>query len=64
MGLRTVAMTAFDGGPCRQMADISLHIDADNYGIAEDLHHSLMQAIAQYIRLRHMDPQQIAAARS
>lgn len=63
MGLRTVAMTAFDGGPCRRKADISLHVDVANYGIAEDLHHSLMQMIAQYVRLRHMDPQQIATTR-
>lgn len=63
LGMRTLAMTAFDGGPCRAMADVSLHVDVDNYGIAEDIHQSLMQMIAQYIRLRHMDPRDIATTR-
>lgn len=63
IGMRTIAMTAFDGGSCRRMADVSLHVDADNYGIAEDIHLSLMQMIAQYIRLRHMDPKDIPGAR-
>lgn len=63
LGLKTIAMTAFTGGPCRQMADVALHVDVENYGIAEDLHQSLMQMIAQYIRLRNMDPKDIAASR-
>jgi D-sedoheptulose 7-phosphate isomerase/D-glycero-D-manno-heptose 1,7-bisphosphate phosphatase len=62
-GSTALAMTAFDGGPCREMADVSLHVDVDNYGIAEDIHQSLMQMIAQYIRLRHMDPKDIATTR-
>jgi D-sedoheptulose 7-phosphate isomerase len=63
IGMRTLAMTAFDGGSCRRMADISLHVEIDNYGIAEDIHQSLMQMIAQYIRLQHMDPQDIPGTR-
>lgn len=62
LGLRTIAMTAFSGGPSREMADISLHVEVNNYGIAEDIHQSLMQTIAQYIRLQNMDPKTIATA--
>jgi len=61
--MRTLAMTAFSGGPCRDLADISLHVDAENYGIAEDIHQSLMQMIAQYIRLQHMNPADIASTK-
>lgn len=63
LGLQTIAMTAFSGGPCRELADISLHVDVENYGIAEDIHQSLMQMIAQYIRMRNMDPATIAATK-
>jgi len=63
IGMQTIAMTAFTGGPCRRMADVSLHVDVENYGIAEDIHQSLMQMIAQFIRLRNMDPKDIAGTR-
>ena len=32
-----------------RMADHVIHIDVDNYGIAEDTHQSLMHVITQYI---------------
>ena len=50
MGVRTIAMTGFAGGKSRQVADVSLHVDCDNYGIVEDLHQSLMHILAQYCR--------------
>lgn len=62
-GLHTIAMTAFTGGPCREMADVSLHVAVENYGIAEDIHQSLMQMVAQYIRMRNMDPKAIAGTK-
>lgn len=54
-GMPAIAMTAFSGGMCRELADISLHVDIENYGVAEDLHQSLMQMMAQYIRMKNMD---------
>lgn len=63
IGMRTLAMTAFTGGESRQTADVSLHVETENYGIAEDIHQSLMQMIAQFIRLQHLDPEDIPAAR-
>jgi D-sedoheptulose 7-phosphate isomerase len=63
MGIATIAMTAFTGGPCRDLADISLHVDIENYGIAEDIHQSLMQMIAQYIRMQNMDAAAIPSAK-
>ena len=36
--------------PQRPMADISLHVAAENYGVVEDVHQSLMHILAQYVR--------------
>ena len=52
----TISLTGFDGGRSADAADINLHVDADNYGIIEDVHQSLMHVFAQYLRLSHMDP--------
>ena len=48
-------MTGFSGGRSADIADVNLHIAADNYGIIEDVHQSLMHILAQYIRQAHMD---------
>jgi D-sedoheptulose 7-phosphate isomerase/D-glycero-D-manno-heptose 1,7-bisphosphate phosphatase len=60
-GLHTIALTGFDGGDARRLADVALHADITNYGIVEDLHQTLMHALAQYIRQSRMDPDTIAA---
>ena len=49
MGLRTIAFTGFAGGEASRLADITIHIAADNYGVVEDCHQILMHNIAQYI---------------
>jgi phosphoheptose isomerase len=53
-GLRTVAVTGFDGGAARSVAEVSVHVDCTNYGIIEDLHQAIMHALAQYIRQSRM----------
>jgi phosphoheptose isomerase len=58
-GLRSVALTGFDGGEARRLADISIHVDAANYGIVEDVHQTVMHALAQYIRQSRMTPDAI-----
>ena len=54
-GLSVISMTGFSGGRSAEIADVNLHIAADNYGIIEDVHQSLMHILAQYIRQAHMD---------
>jgi D-sedoheptulose 7-phosphate isomerase/D-glycero-D-manno-heptose 1,7-bisphosphate phosphatase len=49
-GLRTIALTGFDGGEARSAAEVAVHVDGTNYGIVEDLHQAIMHALAQYIR--------------
>jgi phosphoheptose isomerase len=53
-GLRTIAITGFDGGAARAAAEVSVHVDCTNYGIVEDLHQAIMHALAQYIRQSRM----------
>jgi phosphoheptose isomerase len=53
-GLRTIAVTGFDGGAAREVAEVSVHVDSTNYGIVEDMHQAVMHALAQYIRQSRM----------
>ena len=46
----TVALTGFDGGRSRTLADYSIHVQAENYGVVEDMHQSLLHILAQHIR--------------
>jgi D-sedoheptulose 7-phosphate isomerase len=48
----TIAFTGFSGGKLKQLARYSIWVPVDNYGIAEDIHQSLMHVITQYISLK------------
>jgi phosphoheptose isomerase len=61
-GLRTVALTGFDGGEARTLADVCVHVDGTNYGVIEDLHQAIMHALAQYIRQSRMTPATISSS--
>jgi D-sedoheptulose 7-phosphate isomerase len=54
-GIPVIAMTGFSGGRSAAVADVNLHVAADNYGVIEDVHQSLMHILAQHIRQAHMD---------
>jgi phosphoheptose isomerase len=60
-GLRTIAVTGFDGGAAREAAEVAVHVDCTNYGIVEDLHQAVMHALAQYIRQSRMTTEAISA---
>lgn len=49
LGMTTIGLSGFKGGKLREKAQISLYIDAHNYGIVEDTHQSLMHVLAQFI---------------
>jgi D-sedoheptulose 7-phosphate isomerase len=56
-GIDTIAMTGFGGGQAGSVADINLHVRAENYGVVEDVHQSLMHLLSQYVRHRNLvDP--------
>lgn len=48
----TVALTGFTGGQASTMADISIHVQASNYGIIEDIHMMILHSISQRLRQR------------
>jgi len=50
-GIRTVALTAFDGGKMREISDQGVHIPTDKkeYGPAEDLHMILDHLVGSYL---------------
>jgi phosphoheptose isomerase len=60
-GLRTIAITGFDGGEARSVAEVPIHVDGTNYGIVEDLHQAIMHALAQYIRQSRMSEDAISS---
>lgn len=61
-GLRTIAVTGFDGGVSRKVAEVSIHVECTNYGVIEDLHQAVMHALAQYVRHSRMSPDEISAS--
>ena len=64
LGMRTIAMTGFTGGEAAVRADVSLHVDAANYGVIEDVHQSLMHILAQNLRQANLtDPSQLGEVR-
>ncbi|OAN55045.1 SIS domain-containing protein [Magnetospirillum moscoviense] len=58
--MRTIALTGFNGGRSGRLADVNVHVSADNYGVIEDAHQSVMHALAQYIRQVRMPPELVA----
>lgn len=51
-GATTVGMTGFAGGKLRQMADVCLHVNSDQYGVIEDLHMAAGSILAFYLKQR------------
>jgi len=49
-GVTTIAFVGFDGGELGGLADHVVHVPVDNYGMAEDVHQSVMHALTQYLR--------------
>lgn len=52
LSVKTAAITAFDGGRLRQLADVSLHVETEigEYGPAEDIHLILNHALSLFVR--------------
>lgn len=59
-GVPVIAMTGFEGGRSAKLADIHLHVAAQNYGVVEDAHQALMHVLAQYLRQAKMTAAHVA----
>jgi len=51
-GVPTIAFVGFKGGKLKELATHVLHIEADNYGIVEDMHQSFIHVLTQYMAER------------
>lgn len=54
-GVPTIAFVGFKGGKLGELAQVTVHIPIENYGIVEDTHQSLIHAITQYMKARALD---------
>ena len=61
--MTTIALSGFSGGRSAQMADISLHVGAQNYGVVEDVHQSLIHILAQYVRMSELPSELVQTLR-
>ncbi len=52
IGMKVVGMTGFEGGKVRELANISLHVPINNYGLVEDSHQMIMHCAAQFISIK------------
>ena len=58
--IETISFVGFSGGSAKNLSENCIHIPIENYGIVEDIHHSLMHMLAQYIRLKNLnDPKNL-----
>jgi D-sedoheptulose 7-phosphate isomerase len=62
-GVSSIALTGFSGGRSGALAETHLHVAADNYGVVEDVHQSIMHVLAQHLRQEHMTPELVAERR-
>ena len=58
-GLYTITFTGFSGGRTQKHADANIHVDAENYGVVEDVHQCLMHILAQFIRMRELSADEV-----
>ncbi len=47
-GTKVIGMSGFGGGKLKELADISLFVPFENYGLVEDAHQVLMHVLAQF----------------
>ena len=52
IGMKSVAITGFDGGKISSLADVSVHIRSEigEYGQVEDVHSIILHAISMHLR--------------
>ena len=53
--IKTISFSGFGGGKAHKIADYGIALKSRNYGIVEDLHHTLMHFICQFIRQKYLN---------
>ncbi|MDE4134774.1 SIS domain-containing protein [Phaeobacter sp. QD34_3] len=54
-GLKSISFTGFSGGRSKDLADVNVHVNAQNYGVVEDIHMAFIHILTQYLRMTNMD---------
>jgi len=49
--VETIGLSGFDGGVLRKKSKIKIHVNSNNYGIIEDVHHILLHSLYQSIKV-------------
>jgi phosphoheptose isomerase len=55
IGMESISFTGFTGGRSRDLADLNAHVNAQNYGVVEDVHMAFIHILTQYLRMTEMD---------
>lgn len=53
--IKTISFSGFGGGTAHKIADLGIALKSKNYGIVEDLHHTLMHFICQFLRQKYLN---------
>ncbi len=61
IGMQVISLVGFDGGQAKKLSDYTIHVDVHNYGVVEDIHQSFMHILAQYIRLKYLESEDITS---
>lgn len=59
----TLSLNGFSGGRSASIADVSIRVAAQNYGVVEDVHQSIMHLFSQYLRQARMTLDDIRTAK-
>lgn len=51
-GVMVVALSGFDGGELKNLADLHINVPSDNFGLIEDLHLVVGHSVAQILKSR------------
>jgi phosphoheptose isomerase len=51
---QVISFTGFNGGYAKMKSDLSLHVNANNYGLSEDSHQMIMHILCQFIRQKFL----------
>lgn len=53
VSMPVIGLSGFSGGKLRELSSVSLHIDANNYGVVEDCHQAIMHVLAQWAKVEN-----------
>jgi D-sedoheptulose 7-phosphate isomerase len=59
MKISSIGFCGFDGGYLKKNCTVPMHVNINNYGIVEDIHHTLMHIMLQFLRQKYFSKKNI-----